>query len=341
MGKCCCAARKETDLNDLNARTNLLEELPMRVDRLDDIQGPESVNTYGNQQTWADEATKVKSRAIGMLNEGAPFGDLLGYLSEERGRIAKLQETEFAADFGKPRLDWKENFRNKGESESTIEAMENHRGKSGAALYYGVRTAMVDRYLADGKKSLELLNNKMPNTGFRKISTDGENLSTGKLAATGKFIGYSSIGTIDGEEIELTGSLFGKVADDKGIKTAGIWVHTTPEKIPRITGHVGELHQQLLEIEGSSDRDTLRRLKLLASAAWWMCHAMPYVRGSASIVEWYIESVSASRDLKLGKRKSMLDLLAFRMSEAEFVEAFPTFFEAPKEEEKKLISPDL
>ncbi len=53
---------------------------------------------------------------------------------------------------------------------------------------------------------------------------------------------------------------------------------------------------------------------------------MPYERGSASIVEWYVEGMLSHFNMKIGGRSTPLDLPAFRMSEKDYAAAFRSFF---------------
>ena len=310
----------------------------------------ETAKAYGNQEVWQEQSTNAKTAMGKMMAAGFDFRSIMQFAQGSRQEIANLQKTPGAEEFGDPRLPWDAALRKQDPKNAReyIDYYTETYGADGAKIVRGVKTPMGERYAKGGADCLAAFQ-----SGQMKL--DGVNFAPctvpGNLAATPQsdslrgrdLIGYRSLGRIGDKTIELTASVFvspdasGSDASGKAAAAPiGIWLHTPAENIPPILDHVADLHAQLFPpktgedgavvAEGATDEGVA--IDLAARMAWWLTQAMPTVRGSASLVEWYVEAALAQCKVALGKPAVSLDQTAFRMSEEEFVRNFASFFKA-------------
>ena len=142
------------------------------------------------------------------------------------------------------------------------------------------------------------------------------------------FEGFQAVGVIDGEDVPLTASIFPdprrEGADQENL--LGVWIHTDAKLIPKILAHVEKLRGRILSARSATDGEAV--VAMLGESVWWLSHAMPYDRGSASIIEIYADSLLTAMGLP-GTLAKGVDLLAFRMPMKAFIARFRDFIEAP------------
>lgn len=318
--------------------------------------GPDAATTtYGNQQLWQERVAMARQTATRMIAAGMPFEDIFQFLGTLRQQTAVDQSTSGAREFGKPRLPWRDALR-QDDPRNAGDYIEHYQTTYGedAGIVRGEKTPMGERYAAAGRQALASLSSgaiKLDGSDFARLEVEGRlaaTLQTPSLVGR-RLTGFRSLGRIGDETIPLTGSVFvGTGEAESAPEPLGMWLHTPPENIPKILAHVGELHASLFPTV-ADDSDTPAkgaisvapsgldgeiRLARVGEMAWWLCHAMPHVRGSASIIEWYIESVLDQCGVSLGKRKEPIDLAAFRISKDDFVRGFRAFFDGDADRAK-------
>jgi hypothetical protein len=302
---------------------------------------------YGNQKLWKEASDRARSETVQMFEEKRTLKEVLQNLADCRLDVAQRQGTDKAEEFGKPRPSWGEWVAGQEQRDqceyriivySGLDESDELLGTdprlNNAKDALGERTPMSKRYEVgrilcqekyDNLKSEDETPDFQP-CEFSDIVADG--VREGFNMKTGPLKGYRSLGRIPGREepLELTGSVF-TGEEPKDDEAGGAWVHTRSDYIPLIMDHVGNIQKAILEVTPDEDPDAIERITLLASGVWWLFHAMPYKRGSAGIVEWYLESALQHFGVNLGIRKGGMDLQAFSMSEKEFTEKFKTFFD--------------
>lgn len=221
------------------------------------------------QETYEKECNKLTEKAKELIKDGnTSFSELLSYLADGRQLIANELRHSPIQDFG---------------------------------------------YLRDDPNRLEItyLNSKQLNSYQERIANlippDSKELppifksvyNLSEHSVYGKF----ATGTINGQKINLTCyasrhefdimnmAFWGNVPKDY---PKVLLMHTDPSNIPTILEHVDKL---VKEFKSLNDKDSL--IKKAGEIEWWMAHAMPWRRGSASIAEMLIKSLLSSKGIEI------------------------------------------
>lgn len=108
----------------------------------------------------------------------------------------------------------------------------------------------------------------------------------------------------------------------------GEWIHSRPVDADVVMADVQKrLVPEILDPNTSKSQ----ALDKLADLHWRMAQSMPFERGSATIADWYVESLAQAKGIKLSGWKPGVgpDLEALTLSRSQFVERYPSLFERP------------
>jgi len=105
----------------------------------------------------------------------------------------------------------------------------------------------------------------------------------------------------------------------------GRFIHTEGSAIRPILQHVETLYKRALA-PGASTAVVVRNV---AEIHWWMAHAMPFRRGSASITDALTKAIYLAHGIEFGPYRAGIqpDIVAYTLSLPDFLSVYPKLFD--------------
>jgi hypothetical protein len=292
------------------------------------------------------ESMQIVDKATKMLEEGKPHQEVLDFLAKERGRLNPYRQ-EVGPYFGKPRKvnmvtpivvpKYSHGYGIRAielvlsANPPKIRASRELNNPLNKVIVNAIITGTTvkdimertDLTLPDFERSLGRKvspTDKLSNADKKRLLQECTRINARYVSLVYPYDFKTT--TPDGKNINLT-----KIHFNNGNP---VWRHTIPSQAEKVMTEIVPGLVNTIRDPTTGPQDTLRAL---ADLHWHLSHAMPYERGSATITDWFVDSLARSRGIHLSAYRTdvMPDLEALTTERERFIKNYPDFFEHPPE----------